>query len=246
MINEKTFLCLPSQFKNLCLIYPPKVIDVVSNENFFTFKKMLTITHEEIEDEYVEKGLDLKGLINPLEYILNAAYNNINFEKLLKQAFYFFIKEDVHFLYTQKAIVIGSLDKDLKQLESIGQLRVLRENDYFDFQNAVRVALGEKTVELPNVDEDPRIKKMKAKARYRDKIKAKQDGLNLSTILASICCMGIGLNPLNIGELSYGTLSFLLRTYQEKEKYEIDIKSLLAGASSKDVKPEHWIRNLKD
>jgi hypothetical protein len=47
---------------------------------------------------------------------------------------------------------------------------------------------------------------MKAKARYRDKVKAKQNaknGITLFSTMASICCMGIGLTPLNIGEMSY-------------------------------------------
>jgi hypothetical protein len=41
---------------------------------------------------------------------------------------------------------------------------------------------------------------MKAKARYRDRIKAKKgNGLTLGTSFASICCMGLGITPLNIG-----------------------------------------------
>jgi hypothetical protein len=33
-------------------------------------------------------------------------------------------------------------------------------------------------------------------------------------------------------------------TYQGKEKYQLDVDSLLAGADSKKIKPEYWIRNL--
>jgi hypothetical protein len=58
--------------------------------------------------------------------------------------------------------------------------------------------------------------------------------------------MDLNLNPLNIGELSYAAIPVLLATYQEKEKYDIDIRSLLAGADSKKVKPKYWIRNLDD
>jgi len=65
-------------------------------------------------------------------------------------------------------------------------------------------------------------------------------------MLASICCMNFGINPLNIGELSYASISILMRYYQEKEKYNIDIQSLLAGADSKKVKPKDWIRNIED
>jgi len=37
-----------------------------------------------------------------------------------------------------------------------------------------------------------------------------------------------------------------MRYYQEKEKFDIDIKSLLAGADKKKVKPQNWIRNIED
>jgi hypothetical protein len=68
------------------------------------------------------------------------------------------------------------------------------------------LACGQKSVDPPNPNEHPKIKAMKAKARYRDKVKAKQNaknGITLFTTMASICCMGIGLTPLNIGEMSY-------------------------------------------
>jgi hypothetical protein len=65
-------------------------------------------------------------------------------------------------------------------------------------------------------------------------------------MLASICCMGIGITPLNIGEMSYVAIESLFNIYQDKEKYNLDIDSLLAGADSKKIKPQYWIRNLQD
>ena len=56
--------------------------------------------------------------------------------------------------------------------------------------------------------------------------------------------MDMGLNPLNIGEMSYAAIGILMQTYQEKEKYHIDVESLQAGADSKKIKPKYWIRNL--
>ena len=70
-------------------------------------------------------------------------------------------------------------------------------------------------------------------------------GISLETIMTSICCMGIGITPLNIGEMSYPALLAILDTYQEKEKYELDTSCLLAGADSKKIKPKYWIRNLE-
>ena len=106
-----------------------------------------------------------------------------------------------------------------------------------------------KIVEKENDDQDvdPRIKRMKMLARKRDKVKAKsKESINFSSYMSSLCCMGIGINPLNIGELSYATVYDLVRRFQEKEKYEIEIRSLQAGASSKKIHTKYWIRNIDD
>lgn len=243
MSKEQFFLGYPAEFKKICLVYPPKIKDVVSNSNFSVYEKLLTLSQEEIEDEYVEKKYDMSTILSPFEYILNCAYNSLEFRALITKAFMFFIREPVIFLFEQKAIAIG----DLKEVKKVEQLRMLKEEDYFEFQNMIRASMGRAQVEKPKLDEDPRVKAIKAKARYRDKIKAKLGkNLNLKTILASICCMNIGLTPLNIGELSYAAIPILFSTYQEKEKYQLDIDSLLAGADSKKVKPKYWIRNLDD
>ena len=243
MINLAFYFGQPVQFKNICYVYPPTVQEVATNREYSIYTKLLTFSQEEIEDDYVERGLDLKDLLTPFEYILNNAYNNEYFKALLDRAFYFFLHEKVTYLFEQKQILIGNLI----EVKSVENLRILDEEDFFAFQNLIRDSIGSKPIDPPNPDENPKIKAMKAKARYRDRVKAKQGlGLNLLSTISSICCMGYGLNPLNIGELSYAAIPVLLATYQEKEKYDIDIRSLLAGADSKKVKPKYWIRNLDD
>lgn len=242
-MSESFFIKCPVEFKKLCLIYPPAVKEIIANQESRIYIKLLTMSQEEIEDEFKENNLDFKNLLTPFEYILNNAYNNKGIEDIVKRAFYFFTHEDITILYDQKILIIG----EIKDAKSIKDLRILYEDDFFEFQNLIREAIGEKPIDPPNPNENPRIKEIKAKARYRDKIKLKQNkGLNLKTILASICCMNMGLNPLNIGELSYAAIPLLISTYQEKEKYSLDIDSLLAGADSKKVKPKYWIRNLDD
>ena len=64
----------PVEFKNLCMIYPPKVCDTF-NKDFFLYSQILTLSQEEIEDEYIEKEMDISNLLTPYEYLLNSAYN---------------------------------------------------------------------------------------------------------------------------------------------------------------------------
>lgn len=249
MSKEAIFLCLPQEFEKKCLIYPPKVKEIVGTARFATYRHLLTISQEELEDEYVkrekEQGAETTKIPTPLEFVFINSYHDKNFEKIAKEAFEFFIQQEVTFLYEKKMILIGNVEKVVKEISSLNDLKFIDENNYFNFQNKIREVLGEKAIEPPNPNEHPKIKRMKALARYRDKIKAKQGGgINLLTTLASICCMGIGITPLNIGEMSYASLSTIMATYQQKEKYHIDVASLQAGADSKKIKPKYWIQNL--
>lgn len=249
MSKELFFIGAPVQFKPGVNIYPPKVKEVVSNPGYNSFSRVLTYSHEEIEDIYVKEKKELDSFPTPLEFMLNNCYHNKDYEDVCKKAFQFFLKSEVDFLYDKKIILVGRIEEVLKNLTSIDQLVMIHEEEFFDFQNLIRMATNQKTVEPPNLNEHPRIKAMKAKARYRDCVKAKQaakNGMDLFTIMTSICCMGIGITSLNIGEMSYVAMQAILNQYQNKEKYQIDIDSLLAGADSKKIKPKYWIRNLDE
>ena len=249
MSKGQFFIGAPVNFKPGVDIYPPKIKEVLSNKKYSAYIQVLTYSHEEIEDLYVEEKKDIDVFPSPLEFLLNNCYHSKEYEKLCKEAFYFFLKTKVEFFYEKKLILIGDLEQVLLGLENLDQIITLSEEDFFDFQNLIRQAVGDKTVSPPDPNLHPRIKAMRAKARYRDKIKAKQNaknGLNLFTIMASICCMGIGITPLNIGEMSYVAINAIVNQYQSKEKYQIDIDSLLAGADSKKIQPKYWIRNLEE
>ena len=249
MSKELFFIGAPVQFKTGVYIYPPTLKEVITNQGYGNYLRVLTYSQEEIEDIFVKEKKDLSSFPTPIEFLLNNCYHNTDYERICKEAFKFFLKTDVDFLYDKKLILIGKIEDVLKNIQSLNDLIVISEAEFFDFQNLIRLATDQKTVEPPNPNEHPRIKAMKAKARYRDKIKAKQaakNGITLFNTMASICCMGVGLTPLKIGEMSYVSMQAILNQYQTKEKYEIDIDSLLAGADSKKIKPKYWIRNLEE
>ena len=249
MSKELFFIGQPVEFKAGILIYPPLLKEVITNNSYSTYSRILTYSQEEIEDIYVKEKKDLSKFPTPMEFMLNNCYHDSNYDAICKKAFQFFLKTEVSFLYEEKKIVIGNLERILSSLDSLSQLIIISEEEFFDFQNLIRLATDQKAIEPPNPNEHPRIKAMKAKARLRDKVKAKQNaknGITLFNTMASICCMGLGLTPLNIGEMSYVAMQGILSQYQMKEKYEIDVDSLLAGADSKKVKPKYWIRNFEE
>ena len=239
MIDPAVFIREPLIFQNKIKIYPPSVREVVANPEFNLFFRILTLTQEEIQKEVGPKlGIGEK-LPTPFEYlILNCQYVQ-GFEPLVRMALLYFCKAQIEFNFEDQII----------SLSGEGWQDEIREENFFEFQNKIRVVSGYKEIKPPepiDPDEDPRITEIKRRARERDRIKAKQgnkNGLSLSTCLIAICCMGIGITPLNIGELSYASIGPIMDMMQEKEKYDIDIRSLLAGADSKKIKPKYWIRN---
>ena len=147
-------------------------------------------------------------------------------------------------------LLIGKSEDELDPDVDLENPRLLTEENFFDFQNAIRISMGMDLVKAPDPEEenlDPRIKRYKMKIKEHEKIvnkKKSKSAPTLGTLLAAICCMGIGLNPLNIGEMSYACVQWLIAMEQQKEEYDVDIQALLAGADSKKVKPKYWIKNI--
>ena len=247
MINPNFFLGYPVDFKKLCKVYPPTIDDIVGNNEYGIYRQILLQSQEDLEDQYTKFGLTIDQIPTPFQNLFDMCEASPDLGIKVKAAFEFFIKEPVMLLKERKEIVIGDLSTTLSSISSVSELRILKEEDFFDFQNLLRESVGEKKAEPFNPNEHPKIRYFKAKARERDRVKAKSaDGLTLGSTLASICCMNFGLNPLNIGKLTSYSVSILIRYFQEKEKYDIDIRSLLAGADSKKVKPQNWIRNIEE
>ena len=245
MINDKVFLGYPIPFKDICNIYPPKVKDIVGNDEAIQWQALFTMSQEELDDAYRNEDKTVMTP-NPFTYLLLMYYSEEDKRPLVLNGFKQLLHEPVTIIPEMEIIVIGVEEENLDPDVHLVEPRLLNAENYFDFQNLVRDAMGLNRVEPPDPDEDPRVARIKAKSRYREKVKAKKNlGPKFGTLLAAICCMGIGLNPLNIGEMSYANVVWLIEMYQQKEAYEIDIRSLLAGADSKKVKPKYWIKNLK-
>ena len=247
MSKGVVFIGEPLQFKKDLYIYPPKVKEVLTNPLYNQFVKIFTISQEDIEESCKEENLT--ELPTPFEFLLINCHNSVQFKEIAQQGFEFFTHQKVSFLFADKKLIVGELEKLVQEVTSVDKILTISEEEYFDFQNMIRLVCGisqEKPSELPNPNEDPRITAMKLKAKRRDRIKRKQQnskGISIETCLVAICCMGIGITPLNIGEMSYAAIGPIMSMSQEKEKYDIDIRSLLAGADSKKIKPKYWIRN---
>lgn len=249
MINEKIFLGFPLDFKDICKVYPPTVNDMCGDEEFEYCQTLFMITQEELEDAYVNENVP--AIPTPFQYLLMNVHQDDVARVNVLHGFQKLLHEPVTIVPELEVIIIGKSEEELDPDKDLENPRVIDANNYFDFQNVVRTVLGAQPVEPPVEDEDPRIRRYKAKIRASERMIARKkqkkgSGTNFGTLIAAICCMGIGLTPLNIGEISYACVPWLIGMSQQKEEYDIDIRALLAGADKKKVKPKYWIKDLNE
>ena len=252
MIDDRVLLGFPIPFKDICKIYPPTVNDVSGNEHFNIYNALFTITQEDLNDEY-SKDENITHIPTPFEYLMLNYYQGGDMQQRILEGFKLFIHEPVTIVPEISMLLIGKAEDELDPDKDLENPRLLTKDNFFDFQNEIRVVMGNPKVDPPEPEEeedlDPRVRRWKQKVRESEKILQRKknkskDSPKFGTLLAAICCMGIGLNPLNIGEISYACVHWLIEMEQQKEAYDIDIRALLAGADSKKVKPKYWIKNL--
>lgn len=243
MINEKIIFGFPENFKDVCLIYPPKNKDIISigYEIFCRYYTSLTISYEDLYDILRKKSLKenkkfkKEDIPSTFDSLWIQIKNDKNEYRVIKEAIKFFTKSDVFFLEEKKEIIIGPIEEH----------RSINKDNFFDFQNMIRISIGAKEKDLPNISENFKISEMKAKARERDRIKAKKESKDFDYIieLLTLCCMNVGIDINNILEQTYALTNLLFKMSIRKEKYNLDINSILAGADSKKIKIQDWKRN---
>ena len=249
MIDDKIFLGKPIKFKDICKIYPPTVAEVVENDDFDSYQTLFTITQEELNKAYLQDESILQ-VPTPFQYLLMNYYQDEEVKEKIEEAFKFFVHEPVTIVPEIELLLIGKSESELNPDVDLENPRILTEDNFFDFQNQIRLAMGSNPIKPPepeDINEDPRVRRWKMKIKEREEIlnvKQRKNSPTFGTLLAAICCMGIGLNPLNIGEMSYACVHWLIAMYQQNEEYDVDIRALLAGADSKKVKPKYWIKNI--
>ena len=249
MIDERILLGFPIDFNGICQIYPPTVNDVVGNKDFGIYQSLFTMTQDELDKAFLQDER-VNQVPTPFQYLMINYYQSDELKLKIEAAFWQFVHEPVTIVPEIEMLLIGKSESELDPDVDLENPRLLTAENFFEFQNCIRKVMGVEAIKPPDPEEedlDPRIKRYKMKIKQSEELLAKKKAKNaptLGTLLTAICCMGIGLNPLNIGEMSYACIHWLIAMEQQKEEYDIDIRALLAGADSKKVKPKYWIKNL--
>lgn len=237
---EACFIGAPLLLEDVCLIKPMTVLDKIRlGMKYDSYLSLLTISSEDIEDILLNKiGEEGKFLekITPFDYLmLSAEYNNSFFIEL-KEAFSTFIREEIFIVPKAKIVLVGKMEEQ----------KIINKDNFSRFQEILRIQNHLDTPEEIPENENYMQRKFRLRRKQLKEAKAKQAKKDEHTprfvdLMSSLCVMNVGITWDNIKDLPLFTFYELLGRNQKKEKYDLDIRSLLAGADKKKVKLEYWI-----
>ena len=242
-ISLKALFGAGYQFENICMVYPLKIKEIIGmgQEKYQEQLNLLILTSEDLYNQYKKKGIDVPKDIDVFDNLMFSCENDESFLLDMEEAFYTFIREKVQILSDLKIISIGNgLEK-----------RIIDKNKFYKFQNILRIQNRLPIEEEAPEDESPMQRKFRLRRQERERAKRKNnkekgEPVHFHDLISSLCVYNIGVNLQNVGDLSIYAFHELLDRVQEKERYDLDIRSLLAGADPKKVKPKNWIRKLNE
>ena len=176
-MNPAIFIGEPLFYKHDIKLYPPLIKHVVGNPRYSSYAAIFTTSQEDIWDMIAEKegreadGKPVDKAPTPFEFFLNNCYQSPEFAQIAIEAFELFTHEKVRINPEGKIVLFLN---GLKEAKDVSELRIMQEEDFFDFQNLVRQVLGEDPVEAPNPNMNPKVALIKAKGRLRERIKKKK------------------------------------------------------------------------
>ena len=198
MIDERIFLGYPIDFKDICQIYPPTVNDVIGNKDFPIYQSLFTMTQEDLNDAYAQDDR-IQNIPTPFQYLLMNYYQDEEVKEKIEEAFKFFVHEPVTIVPEIELLLIGKSESELNPDIDLENPRVLTEDNFFDFQNQIRLAIGSNPIKPPepeDINEDPRVRRWKMKIKEREEIlnvKQRKNSQTFGTLLAAGITTMVGI-----------------------------------------------------
>lgn len=238
----------PILFYDICAIYPAKVGEIVEY-GYSKFQQVLgaitAIKPNPNPNDKSEYKKIMEGLTD-FQYILMMVALDAEFNSLLKNAFYFFIHENVNFSLEPAQIVVGPIEEK----------HILNEETFYEFQQVIRRAyfleqegeeiiihendnLAVRNLKMKMRENREKVKKAKAKKAEREK-----SDLKFSDLIGSVTINNCGLNMENIWHITYYALQDQLKRMGWRDQFTINNQAALAGAKIKKSQLKHWMRSI--
>lgn len=255
LTDDLTLKCLSGSpifvGRDVCAIYPPTLRSIaeIGYDNFQTYINTILIHKPDLDKK--EDG-EMKKLIEPLsnfQYLIVLTQMSAELNKQVRDAFRFFMRDNVSFSINPPVIIVGPLEEKREMTEEI----------FMEFQNVVKRVCwlnskGEQDIVI-NANDSPTVKALKhtmmknreklakAKAKKKHDNSEKSD-IEFSDLVASVAVGDCGLNIANIWDITYYAFHDQLTRMGWREQFDINNRAAMAGAKIKKQDLKHWIKSI--
>lgn len=227
---------LPIEIDDICRVFPVKLSEV-SLLGFSQYQKFLANLVADVED-FNSDGIDLSQYSYWDILIHNISNNKNDYGYMILNALCFFLKEEVFFSFDKKVFFVNkNIDGEIVS-KIIDQNIFEKIRYYLKIQNCIE-----------NKKEKSKFSSKKAREIF-EKMQKGRDALNKANgadvsfgdIISTISANSKTINIFNIWDLTIYVLYDQFYRMQMIEDYDINIKSLLAGAQ--DIELKHYLRPI--
>lgn len=216
-----------------CLVHQLKIKEIfdIGSENFFKSLALLTMSEQKIQ------SLTKVAEANTFDFLCEMSKTKDDFKNDVCEAISLFTKEEVYFFglpFFQIGEPMENGDTRVIDKNNFNELRSILQQQNFLDENS-----GKQTKAASKISQ-----KMEENRRKINKIKGAVD-LEFVDLVASLPLTGCNLNITQVLELTYYSFNDQFKRSRKKDQYETNIRSLLAGASSKKIKLKDWVSNVQ-
>ena len=213
-----------------------KEISLIGEKNYFTGAQCLTLN----KSMFVVEGKNVLGDLNNFQIFMMVMGEKEAKEK--KDATIQTLQlvcPNYKTAFTPRSLVLMSPDHSI----------TIDENNFDYFQDVLRLIFCSKNGPMDQQSFNPQGGKAQEIAqklmRGRDRIAKEKGGSNASVLsqYVSILSVGLGLNMLDVINLTMFQVYDLIERYGLYMDWDIDLRSRLAGGKP-DKNPENWMKNL--
>lgn len=213
-----------------------KEISLIGEKNYFTGAQCLTLN----KSMFVVEGKNVLGDLNNFQIFMMVMGEKEAKEK--KDATIQTLQlvcPNYKTAFTPRSLVLMSPDHSI----------TIDENNFDYFQDVLRLIFCSKNGPMDQQSFNPQGGKAQEIAqklmRGRDRIAKEKGGSNASVLsqYVSILSIGLGLNMLDVINLTMFQVYDLIERYGLYMDWDIDLRSRLAGGKP-DKNPENWMKNL--
>lgn len=227
-------------------IHPFTVGDIKSIGGEHVFNSYLGVLT--INKERISKGKN--GEVNPmpdltdfeLTYLL-CEMDDFGFKELYLNAISFIFRDKVNIC--DRGFYVG----ELRQNKIINNTNYHELSEIIKVQNCLTKPNSKLIQDNPGSEKARELLEKRRQLREKlNKIKNKDnengEPLTFSDLISILCSNGNGINIFNVWDLSYYAFNDQFNRMKMFEDYQVDIRSILAGADPKEVDIKHWMSRI--